>query len=70
MTLEQWMTANGFNDSKVAELTGLHRTSVWKLRKGKRKPEPEVMDKLVRVSHGAITRPDLRPDLYPSEDVA
>lgn len=62
------MTANGFNDSKVAELTGLHRTSVWKLRKGKRRPEPDVMDKLVLVSHGAITRPALRPDLYPSSE--
>jgi DNA-binding transcriptional regulator YdaS (Cro superfamily) len=65
MTLEQWMAANGFDDSKVAELTDLHRTFVWKLRKGLRKPGPEVMDTLVRVSHGAITRPALRPDLYP-----
>ena len=67
MTLQEWMTANGFNDKKVADLTDLHRTSVWKLRKGKRKPEPAVMDKLVAVSHGAITRQELRPDLYPEE---
>lgn len=70
MTLQEWMTANGFSDAKVAELTGLHRTSVWKLRKGKRKPEPDVMDKLVRVSHGAITRRALRPDLYPADERA
>lgn len=65
MTLDQWMKANGFSDTKVAELTDLHRTTVWKLRKGLRKPEPWVMDKLVIVSHGAITRQALRPDLYP-----
>lgn len=67
MKLEEWMIANGFDDRKVAELTGLHRTFVWKLRRGKRKPSPEVMDKLVEVSHGAITRPALRPDLYPEQ---
>ena len=65
MNLNDWMKANGFGDKKVAELTGLHRTTVWKLRRGLRKPEPRVMDLLVSVSHGAITRPALRPDLYP-----
>ena len=70
MNLSQWMAANRFNDRKVAELTGLHRTTVWKLRLGKRKPEPWVMDVLVSVSHGAITRPALRPDLYPEHHSA
>lgn len=70
MTLQEWMTDREFSDAKVAELTGLHRTFVWKLRKGKRKPAPEVMDLLVDVSHGAITRKDLRPDLYPASEAA
>jgi hypothetical protein len=65
MNLDQWMTANGLSDAKVAELTGMHRTAVWKLRKGMRKPGPTVMDKLVSISHGVITRHQLRPDLYP-----
>jgi DNA-binding transcriptional regulator YdaS (Cro superfamily) len=69
MKLHEWMIANGFGDGKVAELTGLHRTTVWKLRKGMRRPEPWVMDLLVKVSHGAITRPELRPDLYPIDHV-
>lgn len=67
MTLQEWMTANGFDDAKVVELTGLHRTYVWKLRTGKRKPGAKVMRKLSEVSHGAITHTSMRPDFYGNE---
>ena len=67
MNLTQWMEANGLTDTKVGEIVGLHRTAVWKLRRGLRKPSPKVMDELVRASHGAVTRPELRPDLYPED---
>lgn len=65
MNLSQWMAANGLKLKEVADMIPMHRTGVWKIKVGKRMPSPKVMDKLVAISNGAITRAELRPDLYP-----
>lgn len=66
-TLGEWMRAYKLTDADVASITGLHRTSVWKYRKGERRPRPDIVTKLVRMSRGVITRHALRPDIYPRD---
>jgi transcriptional regulator with XRE-family HTH domain len=54
MTLEEWMNAQGHADLDVAELVGINRATVSKLRRGKKLPSPRLMAIFARVTDRSV----------------
>jgi transcriptional regulator with XRE-family HTH domain len=36
-----------YTDSEIAKVSGINRAYIWLIRKGKRKPKTETIDKIV-----------------------
>jgi transcriptional regulator with XRE-family HTH domain len=51
MNLQDWMTAKGLNDAKLAEqVPGLSRSQVSRIRRRKSIPSPETAKKLAELT--------------------
>lgn len=44
MDIKQIIESSGLSDTEIAEGTGLNRSHIWYIRKGKRKPKLETIE--------------------------
>jgi transcriptional regulator with XRE-family HTH domain len=55
MTLEEWKRARGLTDEALADLLGIERSSVTKIRRGKASPSLAVIKRIRDLTGGAVT---------------
>lgn len=57
------------SQSRLAALAGVSQQAIGKLALGtSRRPSAELAIAIERATNGAVTRHDLRPDIYPNPD--
>jgi transcriptional regulator with XRE-family HTH domain len=54
MRLTEFMTQEGWRDDAMAELVGVDRSMISRLRRGERLPSARLMAEFARVTKGAI----------------
>ena len=54
MTFSEWMKLNGLGDPVVAQLLGIDRSMVFRLRNGQRTPSAGLMRSIAEASEGAV----------------
>jgi len=54
MTLSEWMKLKGLGDPVVAQLLGIDRSMVFRLRNGQRTPSAGLMRSIAEASEGAV----------------
>lgn len=59
MTLDQWMKEQGTTPERLGAEIGITGEAVRRYRSGSRMPEPEIVEKLVVATNGAVTVQDL-----------
>lgn len=59
MELKSYMSSNGIDDASMAHTLGCSAGSVRKWRYGERMPEPEIAQRIVEVTEGAVSIQDL-----------
>jgi DNA-binding XRE family transcriptional regulator len=50
MKLDEWMTGTGTNDMAMAEMLGVNRSTVFRLRHGARRPSLPLADAIAKVT--------------------
>ena len=65
MTLDDWMTANGWENAALAKKAGIQALYVWRHRTGAAMPKPETVD----FTNGAVRWRDLW-DVYKARNKA
>jgi len=57
------------SQSRLGRLAGVSQTAIWKLATGRTvRPSAELAVAIERATNGAVTRHDLRPDIYNPTD--
>lgn len=59
MQLDDWMKENGLSDEQLAERVGSARTTISRIRRGKRRPSWNLAARLKEVTGGKVTLDDL-----------
>jgi transcriptional regulator with XRE-family HTH domain len=54
MTLDEWMTQQGLNETALAAALGVAPSTVNRVRNGKQPPSPAFIAKCILASRGAI----------------
>lgn len=54
MTLNEWMKKNKISDGEMAEILGLNRVSINRLRRGENPPSWPTMANLAEVTAGKV----------------
>jgi len=63
-----WKGLTTQEKQELADYAGVHYNSLSSVFNGKREASPNLIEKITQYSEGALTKCDIRPDLYP-EDV-
>ncbi len=58
MKLSEWREQKGMARSELADMIGLSSMQVYRLERGLSRPSPKVMERIVRVTDGAVTPND------------
>ncbi len=58
MQLTDWMRLSQHNDETLAKKLGVHETSVWRWRTGRRMPSKRLLQAVERLTNGAVTAND------------
>lgn len=58
MTLTQFLSSHGIADAAFAESIGVSRQALHRYKRGERRPEWDVLERIVRVTEGAVTPND------------
>ena len=69
-TLADYLSETGTTQVAFAEKIERTHATVSRIAAGKQSPDPDTLNRIVKESDGAVTRADLRPDLYPEEVAA
>ena len=67
MNLRHWQEWKQLKNKDLADLFEVDQSYITYLLKGKRKPSPDLAEKIERITEGAVTRLEL---LYPEEKAA
>lgn len=70
MLLRDFAHQSGVKVLELAAQVGITRQHMYRLINGKRRVPAELVLPIERATGGAVTRHDLRPDLYPTPDRA
>lgn len=54
MCLQSYLDQNKISDEEFGALIGVTATSVYRYRKGHRKPDDEIMQKIFSITSGAV----------------
>lgn len=54
MTLAEWMARHGVDDDSLAEMLGVDRSTVSRIRRGKQIPSKDTMAAIVGVTGGDV----------------
>jgi transcriptional regulator with XRE-family HTH domain len=69
MTLAAWMRNQGIADEDLAATLGIDRSTVSRLRRGRKIPSTRLMEKIAQATDGAVTPNDFF-DLTAAKDAA
>lgn len=69
MKLSDYLKANGLTDAAFAEIIGVDRSSVTRMRAGGQIPSAPVMQEIAKKTNGEVTANDFF-DINPSEAAA
>ena len=58
MKLKDYMVVHGVGLTEMARLLGVSEVAVSRYRQGARRPSPDVMRRIIRVTKGAVTPND------------
>jgi transcriptional regulator with XRE-family HTH domain len=58
MTLDQYLANNEIPAATFARELGIDPSSLWRLRRGKARPDWKTIDAIVRATRGAVTPND------------
>lgn len=65
MKLSDYLSQSGLSMQAFADEIGLSYEGVRLIVKGQRMPAPKTVFRIEKVTDGAVSRSDLRPDLWP-----
>lgn len=59
MNLEQWRKIQGLTNNRLADMVGVNKSTISRLRRGVTKPSPDTAKAIVELTDGAVTLGDL-----------
>lgn len=59
MELDAWMAKHEISDDTLASRAGVDRSTISRIRRKKRRASPELGQKLIALSQGEVTWPEL-----------
>lgn len=62
MGLAEWMSSADLTDQKLAELVGVDRSTITRVRRGDTRPSWELAAKIKEASSGVVTADDFLPE--------
>lgn len=71
MDMQEWFRqASDEEKSRVASEAGTSAQYIYQLSTGRRRPSYQMAQKLATALRGAVTKKELRPDIWGAEDAA
>lgn len=67
MKLETYLLEKGLTEAQFASLIGRSQSAVHRIKKQKRKPDWETLQRIVDATNGAVTPNDFLVEQVPSE---
>ena len=67
MLLDQYLEESSISQTEFARRVGVSQGMVWQWLNGRRRVAAENVLPIEEATGGAVTRHELRPDLYPVE---
>jgi DNA-binding XRE family transcriptional regulator len=63
ITLSQWMEWRGLTDEQFAELVGVDRTAINRIKRGVNRPSWELAARIKVATEGAVTADSFLPEV-------
>ena len=64
----QWRTAAHLTQPEAGQRLGISQAAVSRIERGELQPSPRLALKIEQITNFAVTKNDLRPDVWPSID--
>ncbi|PZO66352.1 MAG: transcriptional regulator [Pseudoxanthomonas suwonensis] len=64
MNLSKYFAQDCSNRRRLAAAIGVHKMYLWQIGAGQRRPSAELAKRIEEATQGAVTRAELRPDIF------